>query len=158
MLNSYSGSDNELIQSVEWRVILGGGGGWVVCGVYPALSGEGMEQKGRVGNGPMLGTDGVWCWSAWWRVAGTEDSKGVSGVRPGSAAQAGAHSASGKSSDEPTSTGIVTSPPSQGLWPGIGGKTQEGTLQDGGPYLQPTSTGQQRHLPADLGGPGCRSL
>lgn len=79
------------------------GGVW---SLWLALSGEGMEQKGRVGNGPMLGTDGVWCWSAWWRVAGTEDSKGVSGVCPGSAAQAGAHSASEKSSsDEPTSTG-----------------------------------------------------
>lgn len=49
--------------------------------------------------------------------------------------------------------GLVTSPPSRGLWPGIGRKTQEW-----GPYLQPTSTGQQRHLPADLGGPGCRRL
>lgn len=83
-----------------------------------------------------------------------EDSKGVSGVCPGSAAQAGAHSASGKSSDDPTSTGM-TSPPSRGLWPGIGRKMQVGTLQDWGPYLQPTSTGQQRHLPADPGGPRC---
>lgn len=85
---------------------MGGGGGWVVCGLRLALSGEGMEWKGRVGNGPMLGTDGVRCWSEWWRVAGMEDSEGASGVCPGSAAQAGAHSASGMcSSDELTSTG-----------------------------------------------------
>ena len=53
----------------------------------------------------------------------------------------------------PRLQGLVTSPPSRSLWPGIGRKTQEW-----GPYLQPTSTGQQRHLPADLGGPGCRRL
>lgn len=64
-----------------------------------------MEWKGRVGNGPMLGTNDVWCWSEWWRVAGMEDSEGASGVCLGSAAQAGAHRASRTSSDEPTSTG-----------------------------------------------------
>lgn len=67
--------------------------GWCV-GFMVGIKWEGYRVEGLVCNGPMLGTDGVWGWSAWWRVAGMEDSKGVSGICPGSAAQAGAHSAS----------------------------------------------------------------
>ena len=111
MLNNYGWclvvfGDNEFVQNVDWRVILGSGG-WVgVLRWWLALTGEGCGVEGvwimdRRWTLMMFGVGlggGGWC-----MVAGMEDSKGVRGVCPGAAAQAGASGRS--SSDEPTLTG-----------------------------------------------------
>lgn len=69
---------------------MGGGGGWVVCGLMVGIM-ESYRVEGAV-MGPMLGTDGVWGWSAWWRVGWYGLPKGSERYLSRLCAQAGAHS------------------------------------------------------------------
>lgn len=60
--------DNELVQSVAWRMMLGGDK-WVgVLSWWLAFHGGWVWSGAGMGGGLMLGIGGVWRWRGWWRV------------------------------------------------------------------------------------------